>query len=611
VSLLYYSGINIWDADMYSVQLNSAAGLPGAESRLDWLMNENWVDLQTQFVGVRLFLLNPDLAVYNHAHIKFFFGPGGEIANMVDTNVFRAEPYQDSSLIGIDIVFAVFIFTNIFEYYLYVQRALMENPPTIHKFVRDGWTWVHFATGHGGLILIGLWMMSLLNLKGLQDDILILQECGNRTARFANGTFLPSGTIAADVGGMEPDDPHWTDCLKDIHESAQTYIDFLKMYRTILGYFAMFLIVRFMRVFSMQPKLAMVTNTLYLAWDQVFHHMIIFICLVLGYALSGMIVFGKVEPSFGRLDLAIAYCFTAMLGEFDFVEMTRTDHSFAGFIYVSYFWFYSFTILIGFLMLNCLMAIIMDVYVEVKSGAVLVPPIWTHYWLMLTEAWYARSWVSIRVVIHAVSMHIPQNNSKIDKETLTKLIPGMTEHQSEFLITGAVEQEKADADNGVSLGDALHLIGDISVTAKRSLYHLDVLVAEMQSECNDARAAKAEADAAEEAMMGEAGSSSRPRTLFCRGFNARADAIDDRLASLERMMEDSACWHAFRTQQMHQQFVRIEAKLREGESRLRERGAIRGLPQSASQEAEPSEPAPPALLGNAAVAARRRENWPV
>merc|ERR1719387_2956765 len=151
------------------------------------------------------------------------------------------------------------------------------------------------------------------------------------------------------------------------------------------------------------------------------------------------------------------------------------------------------------------------------------------------------------------------------------------------------------------------MIGDISVTSKKLMYNLDVLVAELQSELDDHKTVKTDAERSA-AVEKEAGLYPGPKT-FCREFNERADAIEARLACLEQLMEDSACWNAYRSLQMHQQFHRIEAILRRGQAGLRQRGAIQGLPAAGSPQADPPEPMPPALLDTAAIVAGRREEW--
>merc|ERR1712054_234521 len=98
--------------------------------------------------------------------------------------------------------------------------------------------------------------------------------------------------------------------------------------------------------------------------------------------------------------------------------------------------------------------------------------------------WYhARSWVSIHVVRAAIIAHVPNTSTTtIDKNMLTKLVPGMTMHQSEYFINGALEQSKAEEDGVQSISDAMQMIGDISFKVKKMLVQVEALTLELFAE---------------------------------------------------------------------------------------------------------------------------------
>lgn len=598
-SLSWYTGaVRFLDAPSYTVMMNSGAGLQAAVTRLDWLFANKWVDLHSQYVGARLFMLNAEVGKYNHATINIYFGAGGEIMQMVNTNTFSSEPLGSTitPIVGLGLLCLIFA-GMFFSYYLGVYRAFAAQPRTHLQFFSNLANWSDFLTIHFGIVLIGMTALDMFSVVALQDEIVNMHECGNQTATgHAESTSLYNFTgVAADVGGMQPDDPRYSRCVLDMHNAAEAHVLQHSTYRLALACYAVLLTLRFFRAFSMQPKLAMVTTTLFRASDQVFHHVIIMIIMVMSYAVIGMISFGRINPGFATFPLAIAMCFSAMLGDFD-MDNTLRDPVLAG------FWFWSFTAIIAMILLNCLMAIVMDVYTEVKSSAMSFKPIWTHLWLFFQDSWQSMSYISLPVIMRGVRGNMPQEpGSKIDAIILTKLIPGMTETQSKSIISGAVERMKIDEEMGASLSDALQLVGNISVTVKKMLLQLDVLVLEMDAERADF---KALADLAQKQPR-----NSETPSLPCRGFHDRAAAIEENLLRLEQLCEDSACWNAYRQLQLNEQFIKIEELLRNGEKILRERGAIQGLPPPGQDQAEPREPPPPALLNSAARVAERHEEW--
>merc|ERR1719454_1240243 len=66
-----------------------------------------------------------------------------------------------------------------------------------------------------------------------------------------------------------------------------------------------------------------------------------------------------------------------LLGDFDYDELTSENTLTAG------LWFWLFILLINNIMLNMVMAIIMDVYTEVKGESSNFAPIWTQFWEVL------------------------------------------------------------------------------------------------------------------------------------------------------------------------------------------------------------------------------------
>eukprot|EP00747_Dinoflagellata_sp_TGD_P051064 gnl/TRDRNA2_/TRDRNA2_147137_c0_seq1.p1 gnl/TRDRNA2_/TRDRNA2_147137_c0~~gnl/TRDRNA2_/TRDRNA2_147137_c0_seq1.p1 ORF type:complete len:331 (+),score=31.19 gnl/TRDRNA2_/TRDRNA2_147137_c0_seq1:131-994(+) len=74
-----------------------------------------------------------------------------------------------------------------------------------------------------------------------------------------------------------------------------------------------------------------------------------------------MILFGQELLEFANFGRSTNTVFTMMLGDFDWGRMQRVGRAQAG------FWFWTFHLLLNLLLLNMLLAIIMDIYTEVKG----------------------------------------------------------------------------------------------------------------------------------------------------------------------------------------------------------------------------------------------------
>merc|ERR550514_1215019 len=116
---------------------------------------------------------------------------------------------------------------------------------------------------------------------------------------------------------------------------------------------------RFFKAYSGQPRLAMVTSTLTRAATDLFHFMIVFMTIFLCYSYSGMFLFGRRVEKFSTATYAVQTCFNMVMGDFDWSELSE-EHNFTAMM-----WFWSFMVLVVLVMMNMLLAIVMDVYTEV------------------------------------------------------------------------------------------------------------------------------------------------------------------------------------------------------------------------------------------------------
>jgi len=130
----------------------------------------------------------------------------------------------------------------------------------------------------------------------------------------------------------------------------------------VIAFYPFVVVSRFLKVFSYQPRLALVTSTLAQASTDIIHFGVVFMVVFAVYTVSGMMLFGQELESFAGLDRATSSVFQMLLGEFDYQEMVQVGRL------DTTIWFVSFMLLVVNVMLNMLLAIILDRYTEVKGG---------------------------------------------------------------------------------------------------------------------------------------------------------------------------------------------------------------------------------------------------
>merc|ERR1719324_1755943 len=118
---------------------------------------------------------------------------------------------------------------------------------------------------------------------------------------------------------------------------------------------------RLFKAFSAQPRLAVVTRTLWLALPDMAHFFIVFFTIICTYAVMGVLLFGRDFEDFANFGRAVIACFRALMADFEWDALKQVGRPEA------FVWFLTFMVLIVLVMLNMLLAIIMDTYAVVKS----------------------------------------------------------------------------------------------------------------------------------------------------------------------------------------------------------------------------------------------------
>merc|ERR1712232_620926 len=174
------------------------------------------------------------------------------------------------------------------------------------------------------------------------------------------GTLREKLEVARTTSGL---DETWTDQeRREAIELAEETIAEFFTFRTVLAFYPFVIMTRLFKAFSAQPRLSIVTLTLSKAFTDVSHFGLVFVVIFMAFCISGMMLFGCEIEGFAEIGRAMTSTFMALLGDADVEAMTNVGRTSFN------LWFWSFTWLVNFILLNMLLAIIMDVHTEVKAS---------------------------------------------------------------------------------------------------------------------------------------------------------------------------------------------------------------------------------------------------
>eukprot|EP00897_Mesotaenium_endlicherianum_P002937 jgi/Mesen1/2671/ME000167S01821 len=131
-----------------------------------------------------------------------------------------------------------------------------------------------------------------------------------------------------------------------------------------------------------QPRMGIITRTLSAASPELLHFFILWLIVFVGYATFGHLVFGRTIDQFRSLASSLVGCFYMMLQDDDINQSLMQLKGLELAAGVVFFWTY--IIFVDFVLLNLVVAIVIDAFMEVKASACLpaayLPP-WTGTWL--------------------------------------------------------------------------------------------------------------------------------------------------------------------------------------------------------------------------------------
>lgn len=312
------------------------------ETILDDKISNDWVtNDRTLFTELALFFYNGQSNMYVYMRIVIERARvGAPLTSSTTIETFSPHPYNESSLILIfDAIYVVLVgysmWSEITEFFpMMWRRGLIGG---FKKYI-NLWNAIDwFNNGMSGYIMY--FYYGVVTNTGKTNDAVI---------------GITSLNTDTEIEGQ----------VKLIQEyaalTAQGYSD-LKWF---LAVYCISAALVFFKGFRANPKLNVVYETLARAWADLFHFTIVFGAILFVFVLVGHIILGAHIEWFNTSTGTLEMAFFQMLGMC--VDPIRDKMIESG-GFLGLVWFFLFTVIVSILLLNMILAIIFDIYAEVKS----------------------------------------------------------------------------------------------------------------------------------------------------------------------------------------------------------------------------------------------------
>jgi len=312
------------------------------------LEDEGWWDAGTQKVEITVPVVNVEFGMLTAVYVNFFYARSGRIYKIiVDESIF-VDWYSKFPffLVCIDLLFTGLLVHMVLGESKEVVSSIWQDLQEWRggtlgkltlKYFCNPWNWVDWFNIIAGGALMIMWLALVVQTADLKD---MFQEL------FRDGLMLPESR---------------RDELNDFMQVFEGVINYFAQVRELLRLQPISLMLRLFKAFSAQPRLSLVTSTLADSAVDMVHFGLVFFSVFFTFVFAAITWFGKERAEFATTDRAAYTCFTILMGEFDWGALTAIGRLEAA------LWFVPFMILIFLVLLNMLLAIIMDTYTEVKG----------------------------------------------------------------------------------------------------------------------------------------------------------------------------------------------------------------------------------------------------
>ena len=189
----------------------------------------------------------------------------------------------------------------------------------------------------------------------------------------SNTTVIPSDSRAILNGGYQYEALFKLGWSSELNKIMKDFDDaeLITTYRSELDSLIIIIILcqvlRLLKVLDFQPKLALVTKTVLNAGWELFHFVLVFGMQTMAFSAGAHIAFGSIHLKFATYGDSISTCFNLFLGD----TSTHDDLSQSDRAMGWYLFFLTYMLLQFFILLNILLAILVDAYIAVRSSATL------------------------------------------------------------------------------------------------------------------------------------------------------------------------------------------------------------------------------------------------
>lgn len=308
--------------------------------KLTYLEFSSWLDRDTKKIEIAIASYNAEFGIHTLTRINFYFSRGGHIWKLVVPSSQFAD-WHDTPEKGVYDAIWLLCIAYIFVVELAEIHRLVrvKGMIAIWKEYLNPWNAADWLSVLGGVAIVLVFCASIAMRVDLNDQLVFIGE---------------QDTINYDTN-------LYKQMVQLYFKQLEQNCNYVRYLRLALAMYPVFIVIRLFKSFAAQPKLALVTETMYRAAPDLVHFFIVFASVFVTFTICGIVLFGREVRSFTTVPRALLSCFRIMLGDIEWDVLSTIGR------FETTIWLWTFIIIMTMLMLNMILAIVMDNYEIVKG----------------------------------------------------------------------------------------------------------------------------------------------------------------------------------------------------------------------------------------------------
>ncbi|CAI5516639.1 unnamed protein product [Closterium sp. Naga37s-1] len=333
----------------------------GAMRRLHYLVDGSYIDNGTRTVDVSFITFNGDTLTFVLTTVKCMVNAGGAMAVSIKSQPAAMAMYDASAdniaRLVLEMVYLVGLLWNVCgELQEMADRAAKDG--YVFSYFGCFWNWVDMLSLTLQVAAVVIWVVlwryvDAFDMQPRYDIYYTLLEM----PRYWAVPNPPTGFISA------------TQAFADL----RNIINLRAVYFALQGINLFFMMTRLLKVMDFQPYLGVITRSLSVATPSLLHFFLLSFAVFFCFSMYGYLVFGGALEMFSTVLESMFSCFLLLLNDnssaYFFQRLESWD------LIAAMLFFFMFIVFMVFILLNFLIAIIVDAFMSVKDSNIVATSI--------------------------------------------------------------------------------------------------------------------------------------------------------------------------------------------------------------------------------------------